>query len=167
MGQQQQQQSPPPPQQFIPMYQTNQFSSNIAQPVPFNLSDYTNTTPGTTSTIATGVTTTNANDVNTKPGPFEPGFLSYPNYSNDYMQQQQQQQQQITSASPFLPPNLQTYSTYPQQQQIGTSLTTPISLPGMPPISVSTTIPSQQLEGIQFNQNNNNNNNNNNQFILH
>lgn len=35
------------------------------------------------------------------------------------------------------PPSVQTYSTYPQVQQ----MTTPISLPGMPPITVSTSIP--------------------------
>lgn len=40
------------------------------------------------------------------------------------------------------PPTLQTYTTYPQQLQ-GTSVTTPISLPGMPPITVSATIPPQ------------------------
>lgn len=36
-------------------------------------------------------------------------------------------------------PSLQTYTTYPQQQ--GTSVTTPLTLPGLPPITVSATIP--------------------------
>ncbi|XP_059613169.1 Golgi reassembly-stacking protein 2 [Phlebotomus argentipes] len=39
-------------------------------------------------------------------------------------------------------PPLQTVSTYPQ---VGTALTTPIALPGMPPITVSATIPPQAL----------------------
>lgn len=41
-----------------------------------------------------------------------------------------------------VPPSLQTYSTYPQVQQ---QVTTPISLPGMPPITVSATIPPHQF----------------------
>uniref|UniRef100_A0A1L8DVX2 Putative golgi reassembly stacking protein grasp65 n=1 Tax=Nyssomyia neivai TaxID=330878 RepID=A0A1L8DVX2_9DIPT len=41
------------------------------------------------------------------------------------------------------PPPLQTVSTYPQVG--GTALTTPIALPGMPPITVSATIPAQAL----------------------
>lgn len=39
-------------------------------------------------------------------------------------------------------PSMQTYSTYPQVQQ---QVTTPISLPGMPPITVCATIPPQQF----------------------
>ncbi|XP_055687560.1 Golgi reassembly-stacking protein 2 [Lutzomyia longipalpis] len=44
---------------------------------------------------------------------------------------------------PQPPPPLQTVSTYPQVA--GTALTTPIALPGMPPITVSATIPAQAL----------------------
>lgn len=42
-------------------------------------------------------------------------------------------------------PSLQTYSTYPQVQH---QVTTPITLQGMPPITVSTTIPTQQFPGF-------------------
>lgn len=42
-----------------------------------------------------------------------------------------------------------TFTSFPQVQS--SSITTPISLPGMPPITVNTTIPPQQLEGMQFN----------------
>lgn len=41
-----------------------------------------------------------------------------------------------------------TFTSFPQVQS--SSITTPISLPGMPPITVNTTIP-PQLEGMQFN----------------
>jgi hypothetical protein len=51
----------------------------------------------------------------------------------------------------FVPP-IQTYSTYPQVQE--TSVSTPISLPGMPPITVNTSIPVQALEGIQYTNSN-------------
>lgn len=58
-------------------------------------------------------------------------------------------------AAPIQYPQMQTYSSFPQVQSGGGggggAVTTPISLPGMPPITVSTTIPPQQLEGIQFN----------------
>lgn len=54
-------------------------------------------------------------------------------------------------ANAFAP--ISTYQSFPQQPQqqapVG-SVTTPISLPGMPPIVVSATIPPQQLEGLQF-----------------
>lgn len=55
---------------------------------------------------------------------------------------------QNQTAISFAPP-MHTYSTYAPQVQ-GT-VTTPISLPGMPPITVSANIPSSTLEGIQFN----------------
>lgn len=42
-----------------------------------------------------------------------------------------------------------TFTSFPQVQS--SSITTPISLPGMPPITVNTTIPPQQLDGMQFN----------------
>lgn len=43
-------------------------------------------------------------------------------------------------------PYMQTFASYPQVQQ--TSVATPISLPGMPPLTVNTTIPTQALEGL-------------------
>lgn len=43
-------------------------------------------------------------------------------------------------------PYMQTFASYPQVQQ--TSVATPISLPGMPPLTVNTTIPTQTLEGL-------------------
>uniref|UniRef100_A0A6B2E8I6 Putative golgi family reassembly stacking protein 2 grasp2 n=1 Tax=Phlebotomus kandelakii TaxID=1109342 RepID=A0A6B2E8I6_9DIPT len=53
----------------------------------------------------------------------------------------------VTPSFPLMeaqpPPPLQTVSTYPQVG--GTALTTPIALPGMPPITVSATIPPQTL----------------------
>lgn len=74
--------------------------------------------------------------------PFNPALLSYP---------------ASAFAAPQAPPSstgyppLHTYSTYPQVQgAAGTSVTTPISLPGMPPITVSATLPPQALEGLQF-----------------
>lgn len=55
-------------------------------------------------------------------------------------------------ANVFAP--ISTYQSFPQQLQqqppAGGSVTTPISLPGMPPIVVSATIPPQQLEGLHF-----------------
>lgn len=72
---------------------------------------------------------------------FNPAALSYPNVGPP----------QSSVSAPIDPtvfysqapvPSLQTYSTYPQVQQV----TTPISLPGMPPITVSTTISPQQFQ---------------------
>ncbi|XP_058121005.1 Golgi reassembly-stacking protein 2 [Anopheles ziemanni] len=84
----------------------------------------------------------------------------------DFLQSQQQQQQQTWSQPP-----IQMYSTYPQVQPIpdptnspahhastvptstlfqSNAVTTPISLPGMPPITVSATIQPEALRGLQF-----------------
>lgn len=49
-----------------------------------------------------------------------------------------------STAPEYAQAGLQTYVTYPQQLLQGTAVTTPISLPGMPPITVSATIPPQQ-----------------------
>lgn len=85
----------------------------------------------------------------TAPAPFNPALLSYPAASFVAPSSVQQ-----------FPPPMQMYSTYPQVQGGsggGTAVTTPISLPGMPPITVSATLPPQALEGFQFNNNSSNN----------
>lgn len=75
---------------------------------------------------------------------FNPAALSYPNasVSQSAVQLNYSQATAVSAASA-----LQTYTTYPQQLQ-GTAVTTPISLPGMPPITVSATIPPQQYAGF-------------------
>uniref|UniRef100_A0A182ST11 Uncharacterized protein n=1 Tax=Anopheles maculatus TaxID=74869 RepID=A0A182ST11_9DIPT len=102
-----------------------------------------------------------------------PTATSYPMSTTiDFLQSQQQQpmQQQPWGSQP----PIQMYSTYPQVQPIpepspssqpaaagGTvpvasslfqsnAVTTPISLPGMPPITVSATIQPEALRGLQF-----------------
>lgn len=125
----------------IPMFSPQNFS-NIPQPTPIgNFSPFMqNNTPM-------------ANQYN----PAQPIYSPSPFSS---VEQQQQ---------PGFPP-LQTYSSYPQAQTTGTAVTTPISLPGnfflyfqcftgvtvlffsgMPPITVSATIPPQTYEGMNFN----------------
>uniref|UniRef100_A0A0K8TP05 Putative golgi reassembly stacking protein 2 grasp2 n=1 Tax=Tabanus bromius TaxID=304241 RepID=A0A0K8TP05_TABBR len=74
---------------------------------------------------------------------YNPAALSYP--TGMY---QATQNIQMPSNVNLAQPPLQTYSSYPQVQH--TSVTTPISLPGMPAITVNTTIPTQTLEGFQF-----------------
>ncbi|XP_055379375.1 Golgi reassembly-stacking protein 2 [Condylostylus longicornis] len=71
-------------------------------------------------------------------------YLSYPTFNSDapnFFNQQQHQQYYSPQAdlSYAAPPFVQTYSSFPQVQQ--TSVSTPISLPGMPPLTVTTTIP--------------------------
>lgn len=119
------QSTPPPPQ----MYSPQQF---ISVPPPSSISNmpgYTNNTGFMQQQSAYTYQTT----------PYDPTSLSYP--PTPYGQQQMPLQ-----PTPFSP---QTYTSFPQVQS--GAVTTPISLPGMPPITVSTTIPPQQLEGIQFN----------------
>ncbi|XP_035791288.1 Golgi reassembly-stacking protein 2-like [Anopheles albimanus] len=87
----------------------------------------------------------------------------------DFLQSQQQPSQQQPSWSQ---PPIQMYSTYPQVQPLpdptqspshsgagpvpastlfqSSAVTTPISLPGMPPITVSATIQPEALRGLQF-----------------
>jgi hypothetical protein len=73
---------------------------------------------------------------------FNPVAMSYTMPTTTTVQQQY----------PNFVPTIQTYSTYPQVQE--TSVSTPISLPGMPPITVNTSIPVQALEGIQYTNSN-------------
>lgn len=114
----------------IPMYSPNQFSS---APVPLSGNNFVSADAHLSQAY-----------------PFEPPIqptdfkqynsaaLSYPASSFSTNNPQ---------TAPLFSP--QTYSTYPQVQGV-TSVTTPISLPGMPPITVSTTLPPQALEGLQF-----------------
>lgn len=77
--------------------------------------------------------------------------LSYPAQIGTGAQTPQQQLTSQSNATPGYPngPQLQTYSSFPQIGGTG-AVQTPISLPGMPPITVSTTIPPQQLEAMHL-----------------
>uniref|UniRef100_A0A2M4BIX5 Putative golgi reassembly-stacking protein 2 n=1 Tax=Anopheles marajoara TaxID=58244 RepID=A0A2M4BIX5_9DIPT len=90
----------------------------------------------------------------------------------DFLQSQQQQQQPSQQQPSWSQPPIQMYSTYPQVQPLpdpsqspshssagpvpastlfqSSAVTTPISLPGMPPITVSATIQPEALRGLQF-----------------
>lgn len=96
---------------------------------------------------------------------FQPASLSYPPSSTiDFQQQTNLQYQPITYATEQSAPPIQMYSSFPQQQQQlpqqqqpdaaalfqTSAVTTPISLPGMPPITVSATIQAEALRGLQF-----------------
>lgn len=97
---------------------------------------------------------------------FQPASLSYPPSStSDFQQQTNLQYQPLTYATEQTAPPIQMYSTFPQQQQQlpqqqqqpdaaalfqTSAVTTPISLPGMPPITVSATIQAEALRGLQF-----------------
>lgn len=96
---------------------------------------------------------------------FQPASLSYPPSSTiDFQQQTNLQYQPLTYATEQSAPPIQMYSTFPQQQQPPqlpqqpdaaalfqtSAVTTPISLPGMPPITVSATIQAEALRGLQF-----------------
>lgn len=98
---------------------------------------------------------------------FQPASLSYPPSSTiDFQQQTNLQYQPLTYATEQSAPPIQMYSTFPQQlpqqqQQPDpatagvplfqtSAVTTPISLPGMPPITVSATIQAEALRGLQF-----------------
>lgn len=95
---------------------------------------------------------------------YQPASLSYPSSTIDFHQQAQPQYHSQTYAAGQAPPPIQMYSTFPQQlpsdptsaaqqqpQMFQTSaVTTPISLPGMPPITVSATIQAEALRGLQF-----------------
>lgn len=74
------------------------------------------------------------------------GYPANP-FSQPQVTQSSQQPQPPGATSSYQSPP--TFTSFPQVQS--SSIATPISLPGMPPITVSTTIPPQQLEGMQFN----------------
>ncbi|XP_037039390.1 Golgi reassembly-stacking protein 2 [Bradysia coprophila] len=88
----------------------------------------------------------------------DPNHFMIPTYntsaypSNPFAQPTVTQSSQIQPQPPGATASYQsppTFTSFPQVQS--SSITTPISLPGMPPITVNTTIPPQQLEGMQFN----------------
>ncbi|XP_058462322.1 Golgi reassembly-stacking protein 2 [Malaya genurostris] len=130
----------------LPSVNPNIFSSNV--PPPSSLASDFYQMYGNTSNTAT-VSACNS---------FQPASISYP--STDHQQHYQTQ----TYAAGQAPPPIQMYSTFPQQlpadlaQQTvpmfqTSAVTTPISLPGMPPITVSATIQAEALRGLQFNSN--------------
>ncbi|XP_053685067.1 Golgi reassembly-stacking protein 2 [Sabethes cyaneus] len=134
----------------MPMVNPSIFSSDVPPPSTLGSNFYEiygTATNAPTSTINT------------------PASLSYPPSIINFQQQQnapQYQPQQYTAASQQMPPPIQMYSTFPQQmtsidsvQQSPplfqtSAVTTPISLPGMPPITVSATIEAEALRGLQF-----------------
>lgn len=89
---------------------------------------------------------------------FQPASLSYPPSSTiDFQQQTNLQYQPLTYATEQSAPPIQMYSTFPQQPDAAaaplfqtSAVTTPISLPGMPPIQVTATIQAEALRGLQF-----------------
>lgn len=89
-------------------------------------------------------------------GPPQQQPFSHQNVINNSAQisvggQSQNQASPLNSTAGYASgPQLQTYSSFPQIGGAG-AVQTPISLPGMPPITVSTTIPPQQFEAMQFN----------------
>jgi hypothetical protein len=154
----------------IPMYSPSQFTSVPAPtPIPnYSLQSHNYAPPtsdvGTLHAHHTGYVPMNpypfephthpmpgSVPVTSAAQPFNPALLSYPASA---LPPPASIAPQVPTQSPIptFPP-MQTYSTYPQVQggPSGTSVTTPISLPGMPPITVSTTLPPQALEGIHFN----------------
>jgi hypothetical protein len=148
-------------QPAVPMYSPTQFS-NLPSPTPLpHLHNYA--PQSSDGTIHPHVNYTPMNPypfeppthpINSTTPQFNPALLTYSASQLEGVSQSTipVHQQQISSYPP-----LQTYSSYPQVQGgligTGTAVTTPISLPGMPPITVSATISPQALEGIQFNSN--------------
>ncbi|XP_058832578.1 Golgi reassembly-stacking protein 2 [Topomyia yanbarensis] len=132
----------------LPNVNPNIFGSNI--PPPSSLaSDFYQMYGNTSSTASVPMDSS-----------FQPANLSYPSNTADHQQHYQPQ----TYAAGQAPPPIQMYSTFPQQlpsdlgQQAAplfqtSAVTTPISLPGMPPITVSATIQAEALRGLQFNNN--------------
>uniref|UniRef100_A0A1Q3FXV3 Putative golgi reassembly stacking protein grasp65 n=1 Tax=Culex tarsalis TaxID=7177 RepID=A0A1Q3FXV3_CULTA len=140
----------PPP--TVPTVNPNVFASNV--PPPSSLaSDFYQTYGATNPAMA-------------PTSQFQPASLSYPSASTiDFQQQTNLQYQPLTYATEQSAPPIQMYSTFPQQQQQlaqpeaaaaaaplfqTSAVTTPISLPGMPPITVSATIQAEALRGLQF-----------------
>ncbi|KXJ69951.1 hypothetical protein RP20_CCG025341 [Aedes albopictus] len=93
---------------------------------------------------------------------FQPASLSYPSMPATDFGVQSSQYQPQTYAAGQAPAPIQMYSTFPQQGSTAidmaqsvplfqpSAVTTPISLPGMPPITVNATIPPEALRGLQF-----------------
>ncbi|XP_055630839.1 Golgi reassembly-stacking protein 2 [Toxorhynchites rutilus septentrionalis] len=142
------------PPSTLPTVNPSVFSSNL--PPPSSLTNDFYQTYGATPNPA-AVTT---------PTTFLPTALSYPSSNIDFHQQAQPQYPAQTYAAGQAPAPIQMYSTFPQQispdsghqQQPSplfqtSAVTTPISLPGMPPITVSATIQAEALRGLQFSGN--------------
>ncbi|KAL1394902.1 hypothetical protein pipiens_011622 [Culex pipiens pipiens] len=140
-----------PPPTTVPTVNPNVFASSV--PPPSSLASDFYQTYGA-SNPATAPT-----------NQFQPASLSYPPSSTiDFQQQTNLQYQPLTYATEQSAPPIQMYSTFPQQlpqqqQQPDpaavplfqtSAVTTPISLPGMPPITVSATIQAEALRGLQF-----------------
>lgn len=137
------------PTPMVPTVNPNVFASNV--PPPSSLASDFYQTYGA------------ANQATAPSSQFQPASLSYPPSSTiDFQQQTNLQYQPLTYATEQSAPPIQMYSTFPQQQPQQqqpdaavplfqtSAVTTPISLPGMPPITVSATIQAEALRGLQF-----------------
>lgn len=123
------------------MYNATQQFSNV--PPPSNLPAFQQYQPYVHQTANPDpnhfmIPTYNATSTGYPPNPFTQPPVTQPS--------QIQAQPPGATSSYQSPP---TFTSFPQVQS--SSIVTPISLPGMPPITVNTTIPPQQLEGMQFN----------------
>lgn len=122
----------PPPSQ-IPMFAQQQSSfSNLPPPASIG------------NMIAGGYNETTASSASNQfiASQQQPQFYN----PNNYPVPSQPPTSYQTNSSNMSLPYMQTFASYPQVQQ--TSVATPISLPGMPPLTVNTTIPTQALEGL-------------------
>lgn len=149
----------------VPTVNPSIFASNV--PPPSSLANDFYQTYGNAPNMTAATSVASA---------FQPASLSYPAGSVDYQHQgAQSQYQPQTYAAGQAPAPIQMYSTFPQQQQQlqqqqqqqsatidlaqqpplfqTSAVTTPISLPGMPPITVNATIPPETLRGLQFGSN--------------
>lgn len=144
-----------PPPTTTAAVNPNVFASNV--PPPSSLASDFYQTYGANPSAPTSVASQ-----------FQPASLSYPPSSTiDFQQQTNLQYQPLPYATEQSAPPIQMYSTFPQQQQQlpqqqqpdaaalfqTSAVTTPISLPGMPPITVSATIQAEALRGLQFGAN--------------
>ncbi|XP_038120184.1 Golgi reassembly-stacking protein 2 [Culex quinquefasciatus] len=148
-------------------------ASSVAGPPPTNVPTvnpnvFASSVPPPSSLASDFYQTYGASNPATAPtNQFQPASLSYPPSSTiDFQQQTNLQYQPLTYATEQSAPPIQMYSTFPQQlpqqqQQPDpaaagvplfqtSAVTTPISLPGMPPITVSATIQAEALRGLQF-----------------
>lgn len=149
---------------------TNTVSSTPALPT-INPSVFTSNVPPP-STLASDFYQTYANApamsaaATSLASAFQPSSLSYPtDPATDFNAHSHYQSQ--TYAAGQAPAPIQMYSTFPQHQPSHgnataidlaeqpplfqpSAVTTPISLPGMPPITVNATLPPEALRGLQF-----------------
>lgn len=133
----------------VPTVNPSVFSSNVAPPSTLSGDFFQSygTVPNVNTTSA-----------------FQPAALSYPATAIDFQQHAQPYYQGQAYAAVQAPAPIQMYSTFPQHQQQSmpvdqtqpplmfqtSAVTTPISLPGMPPITVSATIQAEALRGLQY-----------------